>query len=541
AAPLLELDTPAPDYGVPLIKREKQGPAPSIEVLVPQPDIDQGPDPRQLADAAFQRFRALLDLPALEPESGAAKCQAAIEASLADPDLLNITARSLFERRVAELLAAGWKPGHEILFIGAGKAFGWVEDRRRLLNLGYAGALVNQAIDERLLFDSLPDTVRETQRKVIARLRRGDARLVQIKRDMATIERMAARFPSWLSLMVDADTVRLWRQQSRGGAGPARAAHAPQVAAAAAAPLADKAPSFDLETTKSRFSATHMALVFLVLAFSAYRSLSNRHPTPPYPQFGGTTVPSAQQAPDGAATHKRAPSWAGPAWRDDTVTRIQSAMAKQPAASKGHLSDAQTKRLLALIAFQPDGGTPHGKLEVRYAVELDAQGRVKSTNKIKPSRDPKYDKAVAGAILAMGAYPLETPRNFEFGSFVEILPPVYRDGTAAPPAPRVSSLDDWQFKRVLANLIYVGDAQAPQGTLKMTCVVNIDAAGMVKSIEKMKPSDDPRFDAALEKAIRDTQPYAASTPRRFEVGIISTPHGKGTAPADGKPTEPAPQ
>ncbi len=142
--------------------------------------------------------------------------QAELRRSLADERLLNIHARTWFESLLADLLGAGWRPGHEGLFNAAAMVFGWQHDRRRLAALGDVGALLNRAIDEKYLFDFQAEAVREAQRGVLARLRDpappGHAELV---RYLPGAETLSARFPHWLQLVSPISAVPQWRLLER--------------------------------------------------------------------------------------------------------------------------------------------------------------------------------------------------------------------------------------------------------------------------------------------------------------------------------------
>lgn len=135
--------------------------------------------------------------------------------SLADARLISIPARDSFERHVADLLAAGWQPGHEALLVAATTVFDWESDRRRVAGLGYAGAMLDQAIQQRAMFDQQPEHERVQQRRLIQRLRVAEepdtGELVSYAR---TLETLIARFPEWLALVVSVPRVVDWRERA---------------------------------------------------------------------------------------------------------------------------------------------------------------------------------------------------------------------------------------------------------------------------------------------------------------------------------------
>jgi len=90
---------------------------------------------------------------------------------LDDELLVNIEARFEFEERIVHYLCGGWQPGNEALFTAAIEAFAWDAERRCLQPFGPAGALLNQAIEEQVAFDSQAVGVRGLQARLIMRLR----------------------------------------------------------------------------------------------------------------------------------------------------------------------------------------------------------------------------------------------------------------------------------------------------------------------------------------------------------------------------------
>lgn len=168
------------------------------------------------ADAVFADFLLRAGAIAHErPVTPEAPWQRELRASLDDPRLINITARETFERRVADLLVSGWRPGHEALLVAAVTIFGWSGDRRRVFSLGRSGAMLDAAIDERATFDLQPDAQRDGQRQLIERLRDPKPPATrELVRNSATLETLIARFPNWLALITDTDNIVRWREQN---------------------------------------------------------------------------------------------------------------------------------------------------------------------------------------------------------------------------------------------------------------------------------------------------------------------------------------
>jgi tetratricopeptide (TPR) repeat protein len=186
-------------------------------------------DPVTLGNAVFDEF--CVRLPPLAATAGSpiesdTPWRRALQDSLDDLRLFGIDARLQFELRVAILLAEGWRPGHEALLVAAVDVFDWAADRRRVLNLGQAGMLLDLAIDERALFDTQDDEDSEAQRRLLQRLRASPSRPPtwrELALNAHTLEMLIARFPHWLAMVADVDTVVHWRRLNQDMPGWRRA------------------------------------------------------------------------------------------------------------------------------------------------------------------------------------------------------------------------------------------------------------------------------------------------------------------------------
>lgn len=203
------LQAPSPSPPQPVYEAANQAPA---NLRQEQIDIDHDAQAEAVFADFLQRATAIVHERPVTPD---APWRRELRASLDDPRLINIIARETFERRVADLLVSGWRPGHEALLVAAVNTFGWSGDRRRVFGLGRPGALLDAAIDERATFDLQPDAQRDDQRRLIERLRDpkppGTRELV---RNSATLETLIARFPTWLALITDVDNIVRWREQN---------------------------------------------------------------------------------------------------------------------------------------------------------------------------------------------------------------------------------------------------------------------------------------------------------------------------------------
>jgi hypothetical protein len=170
-------------------------------------------NPQVLANHALDRLAlaiaSLSQGPALDD---AGLWTAQLQARLEDDELINISARALFEAGVANLLVNHWAPGNVTLFAAAIDVFGWQEDRSRLWSLGQPGQCIDYAIDERRYFQRQLPAEHLAQIKVINRLRApGPARLIQVRRDLPVIFRMLERVPNWLAISADRAVIERWR------------------------------------------------------------------------------------------------------------------------------------------------------------------------------------------------------------------------------------------------------------------------------------------------------------------------------------------
>jgi hypothetical protein len=149
-------------------------------------------------------------------DSGKADDQPAWEKALADTRNTeaqrNVSARTLFEGRIADRLVQGWQPGHHILFAAAQEVFQWRKDRQRILFFGYPGALLDQAIEEMAMIDRQGPGEADFQRRVLIRLRQNNRpNGKNLGTAMFHLDQMLHRFPALSSVTLDPDVVALWR------------------------------------------------------------------------------------------------------------------------------------------------------------------------------------------------------------------------------------------------------------------------------------------------------------------------------------------
>ncbi|MEJ8854789.1 hypothetical protein WKW79_09440 [Variovorax robiniae] len=136
-----------------------------------------------------------------------------LRAALDDPRLQDLDARFTFEGGVANLLADGWRPGHQHLFGPAVLCFEWRTDRPRLKAYGHSGTIIDKAIGELEIHQTQPAARREEQREVIRDLRRetpparGEA---SYSPDF--MRQVIASYPNWLHVVTHTANLTLWHE-----------------------------------------------------------------------------------------------------------------------------------------------------------------------------------------------------------------------------------------------------------------------------------------------------------------------------------------
>jgi hypothetical protein len=165
--------------------------------------------PEELAGFVFKELRAAVE----RGFHGELDAGEALDRFLADPRLLGIEARHEFEARIAGLLAAGFRPGHEHLFPAATARFEWRTDRRRLGQLGPAGRAIDAALEEELILDGLGAGEASRYRELARKLRDGarppEVVLVELVPALAVVR---VRFPRWLRLVAPAEAIERWQR-----------------------------------------------------------------------------------------------------------------------------------------------------------------------------------------------------------------------------------------------------------------------------------------------------------------------------------------
>ena len=283
--------------------------------------------PEAIGEAVFAAFVARMDTPFKSED----EAQAALDAALADERLVNLEARAFFEWRVACRLVEGWRPGHEFLLGPACTTFHWDTERRQLSVFGRVGAILNAAIDERLIFFRQAAGEFESQRQLIQRLRRGDAPPpAQLADDMPRLRQLAQRYPNWLPIITPRAHAQRWSQWFD---------ELPESARSALRPGTDLRESIGAAPPKKRFSGgvgSYWWVLMVVLALArlagglggepharpvkewqqaSHQSTRLQTPAPEVPHFPlpGEEAQQRHESPPGEATRaasapKRAPA-----------------------------------------------------------------------------------------------------------------------------------------------------------------------------------------------------------------------------------------
>lgn len=436
-----------------------------------EPPAAQEPEPPDAMRLGGEVFGRLGNSAKALQEAGTlgdvAAWRAAIEARFVDEELVNIDARIYFEAFVASMLANGWRPGHEALFVAAREAFAWDGDRRRLWQLGQAGRFLDQAIEERQVFEALPAEEQARMRDLARMLRQAELPTKRrVQAAMPDTERMLARFPALMAVVTDMDNVERWRTVYRESGG---------------APV-----SFEVQDTipvsaepKRTFTNWQGIILFLVLS-AVLRALFNHS--------GGNDQGFMPPAPNIA----------------QAVPQVVLDQVVPP------------------VRYAPPPGTDVRKLETVFKVFTNDDHEVERVQNWLTSGEPGFDKAVGDALRAAKPFPPGTPINFELrytGDMVRIIPPsaggdAQADAAApprriAPPArtPTMAPIPDETLRTHIPPIRFTPGRVSKEGKYTGRYRATLDADGRVKEVHTVKPSGDILLDLAVENAVREAKPF----------------------------------
>lgn len=432
----------------------------------PAPD-----DPHALAQAVFDRLAADMEVLAATPADDDARFwKSALRRRLDDGELFNVEARIVFEAIVAAVLARGWRPGHESLFVAAQDVFEWDRDQRRLLQFGQSGAVLDAAIAERRLFDTLAPAEQQAMRRAARALREpAPPNTRELRALMRNIEAMMARFPMLMRVIVSLDNVEHWRSSYQDVTGMAPGAPLEVVGDLPPPPP----PAFLRIWNWIRNALAIMFLLGLV----------------------GTLLDPGGERASGTRRHTQLPNHDSP-----TVGS---------AVLRAHVEP---------VRFTPSATAKPGPLDTRVRVFLDADGKVERTQNVLTSGEPPFDAAVARALAEARPFPPDTPREFEVGFSASIdAAELERARQARAAGPSAA-----QLARHIPPVSWTPTRFAREGKLTLRYVVFLDARGRIERFEQGMSSGDPRLDHAFEDALRAAKPFPDEVARSFEVSWSTT-------------------
>lgn len=469
---------------------------------------EEPPEAMRLGGEVFGRLgESAKALAAADKLGDVAAWRAAIEARFADEELINIDARIYFEAFVASMLANGWRPGHEALFVAAKDAFAWDGDRRRLWQLGQSGRFLDQAIEERHVFDALPAEEQVRMRDLARMLRQADIPAPRrVQAAMPDTERMLARFPALMAVVTDMENVERWRSVYRESGG---------------APISldvQEAPSAPAEP-KRTFATWQGIVIFLVLS-ALLRGLYNH--------AGGEQESSTGFIPPAPKLSQVVPQ-------------------------------EELARIVPPIRYAPPPGTDVGKLEVVYKVFTNYDHEVERVQNWLTSGEPMFDKAVGDALRAAKPFPPGTPIEFQLrstGDMVQIIPPSStgqkreQAEPPVPPTPQSQTMPPMSLETLRTHIPpirFEPDRLSREGEYTGRYRVTLDAAGRVRNVEVLQSSGDILLDQAVQNATRKAKPFPGAGGTfefSYSVSVSHKPqpqpkHSNGDAGKDG-PTTPPP-
>lgn len=430
-------------------------------------------DPHALAHAVFARLAADLEVLATTPGDDDARFwKSALRRRLDDAELFNIDARIVFEAMVAGVLAHGWRPGHESLFVAARHVFAWDGDRRRVRQFGQAGALLDAAIDEQGLFAALEPSEQQAMQRAARALREpAPPGTRELRALMRNIESMMARFPALMQVSVSLDNVEHWRARYRELFG-----------AAAGEPIQVVGdlppPPPPLHQRLFSWMRGGMAIFFVVMVL-------------------GYLLDSGSKSSRYSEQELR-----------------QTMRLLEQDAAYGQLVRKHTEP----VRFTPSAGAKAGPLGTRVRVFLDADGKVERTQNLATSGEPAFDLAVARVLASATPFPPETPRQFDvsFSTTIEAAD-LERARQSQAKAPDAADLD-----RHVPPIAWQPTRFSREGNLTLRYAVFLDAAGRVDRIEQRESSGEPRLDHTFEDALRAAKPFPAEFARSFDVSWSTT-------------------
>lgn len=446
----------------------------NLPVAVPDlaPPRPQLPSPHALAGAVFADFHARFPILAATPDHAAqddaqrtAPWTRALDEALADPRLLNLDARLVFEGRVAALLAQGWQPGHHLLLVAANAVFKWSADRHALARLGYPGTVLDAALEQREMFHDQPQVDRGEQRKLLGMLRAGrapDGRT--LNQYTGALRQLERHFPALLTVVAPGAAVARWREL--GAAIPDAAPVQPATVKAA---------------PKSRSLSLWFFVMFALWTLSKLMSGPIEH------------VGNAPR------------EWNGGSGRPPLVRENDRVLKER------------IEQIRARIDYKPARGTLPGQQLADVHVRLGPDRKVVEMRAEVTGADPAFIAAVERAIEASGPFPVGSPSSFMLEYEVTVHRPDSLQAAPTRQAPRGDPVPKERMASIRLHMDYRPGDDVPPGEQKVAVEVRLDDKGNVESIKRLVTPKDPALAVAFERAIRATGPFSAQTARVFSL------------------------
>lgn len=488
-----------------VVQLERAPPPMGSSAAPPSRAYEPGATPRPeqpsalaLGAAAFAVFQGRCAALAVQPEDGApddaqrtAPWTRALQDALADPRLENLDARLAFEHQVASKLADGWQPGHHLLLVAAVAVFGWNEDRHALVRLGYPGALLDKALEQREMFlDQIPQTCAQ-QRDALAKLRAPKLPPKRvIGQRIRALRMLQARFPVLLHVVAPQAAVEAWHQACPAAQGEA-------LQDAALEPPARK---------KVNWGAIVFFAVIVVVGLLRYWSEPAQQGF--YPPGDGIPGAGSKPVPQ---------------------ERI----------------DAIRKR----IEFKPGPHTLPGTQYAEVRVDVDANGAIKDIVSIPSGAAPEFVDAVIKAIRDSGPFAPGTASSFKLEFSVTVNRTPVKTATGEPrergergergKRPEPVSMERLIMIRKRIDYRPGNDVLPGEQVVRMQ--VRLDWRQEVFNITNLTQQADPGLVKAIDKAIRASGAFPPGTPKVFSLEYkLTIPPKRPRAPAPRQDSASAP-
>lgn len=455
-----------------------------------QPETDARPQAFEDGRIACERFlqssQALRTAKA-DPVQLVELWDKALQRVLSSEQLFNLDARLHFEGHIAASLLHRWIPGNELLLVVAIKAFRWEQDRQRLAMFGQMGAILDRAIQERIMFLGRDEPDASNQRRVLRYLRNGEQLGDHaVKREVQHANLMLERYPNYLPLIANMEVLAEWRERN---AALFSQLHSAESATPAAKSGQETMPAIEpeagptvLEHLKSRlasFLGVAAVVFMMVLGINLL--------------FGDSNTSSLPQARE---------------------------LLKMNLDRLPKLGVAETKSIIDKLKGRVAPGVQRTAVVI---VSLAGGGGVNQVALKRSSGFPAFDEAALDEVRKIGPFPADAPRIF--GVYLLVV-------GATPPKP----LSEEQLDAIAARIRFKPKPWAPPGTIKVVHEVKINEAGNIVDIKLAHTSGDAEYDEAVRRALSQAKPFGPGHEGTFTLTYGATIE-KRQAPARGPAVE----